>query len=111
MSTTKPAGVSTLNLKSDGVRQWLNRNTVDSDSHSLHDDNNGIVKQLPPEIQPKSNQSNSTDTNTIKQSSLPLYSHSRSRTYVILHFTSNKYKKKGEILYLYYIHVCTSSLF
>ena len=88
MSTTKPAGVSTLNLKSDGVRQWLNRNTVDSDSHSLND-NNGIVKQLPPEIQPKSNQSNSTDTNTIKQSSLPLYSHSRSRTYVIQYYTFN----------------------
>lgn len=82
--TTQPHG--TLNLKSDGVQKWLDKNNIsininNGDNNDGINNNINITKQLPPEIQPKSNESNSNSTDT-KQTIQPLYSHSRSRTYV-----------------------------
>jgi len=69
-------GTQTLNLNSDGVKSWLNKNDISIGSQFKEGLN--VNKRLPPEMQPKSNESNLTDT---KQTMVqPLYSCSGSRT-------------------------------
>eukprot|EP01084_Bolivina_argentea_P284349 487314_1 len=70
--TTQPH--ATLNnLRSVGVSGWLNKNDISLDSHASRPH-----KRSPPQLQPKSKDSHSSDT---KQTIIPpFYSHSRSRT-------------------------------